>query len=400
MKIGILRETRRWKDKRVAVTPLTAKKIISRWPGTEIYVQPSEIRAFSEKEYKEAGAVVKEDLSECNLLMGVKEVAEETLLEGKTYIMFAHVAKKQPHNRSFFRAMAEKKITLIDYEYFTGDDGFRLVAFGHWAGVAGACYAIKGMKKKFQEKDMPGPAAFYDAGELFDFLKHISIPPVKTVITGDGRVGQGTAMVLRQAGITEVSPDDFLSKHFRNPVFCILPFQDYVRPKPGSAKTYDDFFASPADFESTFLRFTRAADVYIPCHFWHPDSPVFFSAEDMASPDFTIRLIADISCDIPGPVAATLRTSEHDHPFYDVNRNTLQELPPFSGKDTITVVAVDNLPAALPRNASESFAEDLYAKIFPALQSIKPGETIERATILKKGTLTPRFAYLKDFLTA
>jgi len=400
MKMGILRETRRWKDKRAAVTPATAAKIIKKWPGTEVYVQPSETRAFTEQEYEKAGAVVKKDLTECDILMGVKEVTEEALIEGKTYLMFAHVAKKQQHNRFFFRTMAEKKITLIDYEYFTSPDGIRLVAFGHWAGVAGACYAIKGMKKRFQGDDMPGPADFYDAGQLYDALKHISIPPVKTVITGDGRVGQGAAMVLRKAGISEVSPDAFLAKSFSKPVFCILPFQEYVKPKPGSSKTYDDFFSSPADFESTFLRFTQAADVYIPCHFWHPDSPAFFSPEDMASGDFKIRLIADISCDIPGPVPATIRTSEHDHPYYDVDRNTLKELPPFSGRDHITVMAVDNLPAALPRNASESFAADLHTVVFPALHGEDTGEVVERATILKKGKLTPRFAYLNDFLSA
>ncbi|NQU85369.1 MAG: alanine dehydrogenase [Mariniphaga sp.] len=398
MKIAILRETRRWKDRRVAIIPATALKILKKWPSVKIFIQPSEVRVFSDKEYEDVGVEIKEDISDCDVLIGVKEVSEEALIEGKTYIMFAHVAKKQEHNKGFFRVMAQRKITLLDYEYFTNEAGLRLVAFGHWAGVVGAYYAIMGILKRYHDFKIPHPSALYDAEELYEVVKKVRIRPLKIVITGDGRVGQGAAKVLQNSGIKKVEVADFLEKSFDFPVYCILPFQEYVQPKAESAKTYNDFFTSPEEFESTFQRLTKVADVYIPCHFWHPKSPLFFTKEDVAQKDFKISMVADISCDVPGPVATTIRTSEHETPYYDIDRETLEEKTTFSDKNNITVVAVDNLPTALPRNSSESFSTDLLKNVFPYLFENDSEGIIERATILKNGTITPRYGYLSDFL--
>jgi len=399
MKIGILRETRRYKDRRVALTPQLAAKVKKYWPDVEIIVQPSNVRVFPDSEYAEAGITIQEDVSECDILIGVKEVSEETLIEGKTYIMFAHVAKMQEHNHNFFQEMARKKITLLDYEYFTDNRGVRLVAFGHWAGVVGAYYALKGILKCNSNTEIPHPSALYDAEELVSVVSKIELPPIKIVITGDGRVGQGAAFVLRKNGAKEVDTGSFLTQKFKTAVFCVLPFSEYVRPREGSGRQMDDFFKYPGDFESTFQRFTRVADVYIPSHFWHPESPVFFTKEDVKDSRFTITMISDISCDVPGPVPTTLRTSEHDDPYYDVDREKLEELPAFSTKGNITVSAVDNLPTALPRNASETFASELYNKILPSLLGDDKDGIIERATILKNGEPGPFFGYLADFLT-
>ncbi|VAW23505.1 Lysine ketoglutarate reductase (LOR) (LKR) / Saccharopine dehydrogenase [hydrothermal vent metagenome] len=398
MKIGILRETRRWKDRRAAITPATAREIMKRWPGIEIYAQPSDTRVFKEGEYIEAGVKITDSLSHCDILFGVKEVAEEALIPGKTYIIFAHVAKKQEHNRAFFREMARKKITLLDYEYFTKKNGARVVAFGHWAGVVGAYYAIMGIMKRFANVEIPHPSTFYDAGELNRFLKTFKIPPLRVVITGDGRVGQGAASVLKAHGIRQVSSEEFLTNDFSEAVFCMLPFFDYVKPKDEKVAGYNDFFTMPGEFESTFIPYTQKADVHIPCHFWDPASPIFFSKEDMQKPWFKIRLVADISCDVPGPVASTIRTSTHGQPFYDVDKNSLKEKEAFSGKDNITVVAVDNLPTALPLNASEAFASNLLENVFPYLFGNDSEGVVERATILRDGELTKRYKYLEDFL--
>lgn len=398
MKIGILRETRRWQDRRSAITPGIAKEIIKKWPPVQIFAQPSEIRIFTDEEMGNSGVTIKEDLSECDVLIGVKEVSEETLIEGKTYVMFAHVAKKQEHNRYFFQEMAKKKITLIDYEYFTDRNGFRLVAFGHWAGVVGAYYALKGILKRYRGVEIPHPSALYDVEELYQIIRQLQIPPKKIVITGDGRVGLGAAKVLTESGIKKVNRREFLENKYENAVFCMLPFQEYVKPSTGSLKTYEDFFSDPEEFESTFSPFLEEADVYIPCHFWNPKSPHFFCKKDMACDDFKIRLVADISCDVPGPVPSTIRTTEHDSPYYDVDRKTLEEKPAFSDENNITVVAVDNLPTALPRNASETFSSDLLKNVFPFLINEDSEGIIERATILKEGNLTPHYSYLEDFL--
>lgn len=398
MKIGILRETRRWNDRRAAITPTTAKNILHRWPEVEIFAQPSEVRVFKEEEYIAAGVRIVEDLSDCDLLLGVKEVSEETLIQGKSYIMFAHVAKKQGHNQLFFQDMARKKITLMDYEYFTQPNGVRVVAFGHWAGVVGAYYGILGIMKKYKKIDIPHPSTFYDAAELYQYLETFKIPSLKIVLTGDGRVGQGAADVLKMHSVRQVSPKEFLENEFNEAVFCMLPFTDYVKPKNIKIADYNEFFTKPSEFVSTFKSYTQKADVYIPCHFWNPASPVFFSKEDIVQPDFKIKLISDVSCDVPGPVATTIRSSTHDEPFYDVNRYTLKEEKAFSNNDNITVMAVDNLPTALPLNASEAFANDLLENVFPSLLGEDNDRIIERATILKDGLLTDRYLYLKDFL--
>ena len=400
MKIGILKETRRWKDQRAAITPASAKAILSKYKQVDIVVQPSEIRIFKDKEYVEAGVKVQEDLSGCDILIGVKEVAEEALIEGKTYLMFAHVAKMQEHNQGFFREMSKKKLTLIDYEYFTDENGIRLVAFGHWAGIVGAYYGIMGVMKKFTNTEIPHPSSFYDVDEMLKFLKSFKIPPLKIVITGDGRVGQGAALVLRGHGIKEVTNDAFLNDKFNEAVFCMLPFEAYVKPKLGSAAKTEDFFKLPEEFESTFNSFTKAADVYIPCHFWDPKSPVFFREGDMLAEGFQIKVVADVSCDVPGPIPTTIRTSEHESPFYDLNPHTMEEEKPFSGIDNILVTAVDNLPTALPINASNTFAEALLEHVIPAFFDGDANGVLERATILKNGKLTKRYMYLKGFLEA
>lgn len=397
MKIGILRETRRWKDRRVAITPETATLIRKNYPEVEIYVQSSRMRAHTDDEYRAVGVPVVDDVSHCDVVIGVKEVADDALLDGKTHIMFAHVAKKQPHNRDFFKVMAEKKITLIDYEYFTGEKRNRLVAFGFWAGVVGTYYAFKGIAKRFLQLEIPGPEQCYDLKELHHQLKSVEWPAIKIVITGGGRVSSGALEIINHLGIQEVLPKDFLNREYDHPVFTRLDPQDYVRRKSGPFDL-DHFFQDPREYESTFLPYTKVADVYIPCHFWNQESPVFFTKEDLKSPDFSISLIADVSCDVDGPVPTTTRTSTIEEPYFDIDPETMEEKPAFSSPSNVTVMSVDNLPAALPVDASRTFARDLYEFVFPSLFGDDEHGIIERATILKEGKLTPPFEYLKDFL--
>lgn len=398
MKIAVIAETRRADDQRAAITPSSVKTIKSKWPSIEIYIQKSDSRIYKEYEYLEVGAGISGKIDECDILIGVKEVAENALINGKTYLIFAHVAKKQEHNLSFLKAMIMKKITLIDYEYITNADGIRLVAFGFWAGVVGAYYMLLGVQKKFSNIDLPHPSRFYDQNQLFEMVREIHFPPLRIIITGDGRVAGGAAKVLAQCGIKQVNAEQFLNSTFNEAVFCVLPFQDYVEPKKGSGKNYNDFFSNPSAFKSSFLPYARVADVYIPCHFWHPESPVFFTRSDMASKEFRIRFIADISCDIPGPIPSTIRASNHATPFYDIERATALERPAFSDSDNITVMAVDNLPTAMPRDASEYFAETLIEHVIPAFIDGDRNGVLERATILKDGNLTKNFSYLRDWV--
>lgn len=397
MKVGILQETRRWQDRRVAITPETAALIQQNYPQVELVVQSSTWRVHQDNEYRKLNIPVVDDVSHCDLLIGVKEVANEALIEGKTYLMFSHVAKKQAYNRDFFKLMAQKNITLIDYEYFVDKHRARLVAFGFWAGVVGAYYAFVGIWKRFCRVELPGPEQCRDLKVLHQQLKKLKIPPLKIVVTGGGRVASGALEIIHHLGIPEVLPKEFLEHEYDHPVFTRLDPEDYVRRKNGPF-VEQHFFDHPSDYESAFLPYTKVADVLIACHFWNQDSPHFFTADDLRSKDFGISLVSDISCDVPGPIPTTLRTSEIDSPFYDVDAQQLTEQEPFSSSSHVTVTAVDNLPAALPMDASRTFARDLYYEVFPSLFGEDKEEIVERATILKNGKLTPRFSYLRDFL--
>ncbi|WP_163707276.1 NAD(P)-dependent oxidoreductase [Mangrovibacterium lignilyticum] len=397
MKVGILRETRRWKDRRVAITPETAVMIRENYPNVELFVQTSQVRVHTDDEYREIGIPVVEDVSHCDLLIGVKEVAPETMIEGKTYIMFAHVAKKQGYNQGFFAEMALKKITLLDYEYFTDSKKNRLVAFGFWAGVVGSYYAFKGIAKRFLKVDIPGPEECRDLKELHHHLRQFKVPPLKIVLTGGGRVAAGALEIIREIGIPEVSPLDFINREYKHAVYSRLDPEDYVAPKDGTF-SQQEFYKDPSDYVSKFQPYLENADVFIACHFWDSNSPVFFTKEQLADRKFAISLIADVSCDLEGPIPTTMRTSSIEEPFYDVNPYELAEEPAFSHSKNVTVMAVDNLPTALPLDASRTFARDLYTFVFPSIFGEDTEGIAERATILKQGQLTPVFSYLDSFL--
>ncbi|WP_423128303.1 NAD(P)-dependent oxidoreductase [Gaoshiqia sp. Z1-71] len=397
MKVGVLRESRRYHDRRVAITPETARLIRENYPGVSLFVQSSAVRIHQDEEYSAMGIPVVNDVSHCDLLIGIKEVSEESLIEGKTYIMFAHVAKQQAFNRSFFKQMADKKITLLDYEYFTDQHHNRLVAFGFWAGVVGAYYAFQGAARRFRGIGLPRPETCRNLRELYHHLRTIKLPPLKILLTGGGRVASGALEMIHEMGIAEVLPKDFLEKDYDHPVYVRLDPEDYVVKKQGKFDR-DDFYQNPADYSSAFLPYLKPTDIFIPCHFWDQVSPHFFTPAQLRSPDFGISLIADVSCDVPGPIPTTIRTSSIDNPFYDVDPESLLEQPAFSSSAHITVMAVDNLPTALPFDASRTFARDLYHQVLPSLFGEDTEGIIERATILKDGQLTEQFSYLRDFL--
>lgn len=399
MKLGILRETTRSTDRRVPVTPETGAWIRANFPQIGLVVQRSEVRAHPDDEYRRAGIAVVDDLSDCDVLLGVKEVDPQTLFEGKTYFMFAHVAKGQIGNQAFLAALSRKKITLIDYEYLTDLQNNRLAAFGFWAGVAGGYYAFQGIARRFGGVQLPSPEQCSGVAELHRHLGQLAVPALKIVLTGGGRVAAGALSIIRELGITEVSVRDFLDRKFEHGVFCRLDPENYAA-KPDGSFNLDEFYHDPTGYISAFGPFARQADVFIPCHFWDSRSPGFFTPEQAASPDFRISLVADISCDLNGPIPTTIRASSIEQPFYDIDPATMRERKAFSGGRNITVMAVDNLPSALPVDASRSFSRDLYDQVLPALLGDDRAGILERATILKGGKLTERYAYLTNFLEA
>ena len=400
VKIGLLKETKTPPDKRAALTPSSALELQKRFPEAIIKIQSSDLRAFKDKEYIDAGFEVVEDISDCDLLIGVKEVKIPTFIANKHYMFFSHVAKKQNYNKPLLQTILKQKVTLTDYEYLTNEKGIRLVAFGKWAGVVGAYNALRTWGLRTKHFELKAAHDYHDKKEMFEHISKLTLKPIKIALTGGGRVAHGAMETLTAFGIKEVTPEQFLSNKYNEAVFAKIEPWDYARHKEGKKFDLNHFFKYPAEYESTFRAYTKEADIYIACHFWDPKSPKFFTREDAREKDFNIKVVADVSCDINGPVASTLRASTIESPFYDYNPQTEKEEPAFSNENNISVMAVDNLPAELPRDSSEDFSMTLVDNIFPHLFNGDQKGIIKRATIAENGHLTETFSYLEEWINS
>ncbi len=399
IKTAILKETKTPPDRRVALAPEQALEFTKRFPDVELLIQSSDIRAFKDEEYKALGLPIIDDVKDCDILIGVKEVHIPELIENKTYLFFSHTAKEQEYNRPLLQELLKKKIRMLDHEYFTDENGMRLVAFGNWAGLVGAYNGLIAFGLKNNLYKLKRAKDCHDINEMLQQLDNIKLPPIKIVITGGGRVAHGAGEVLQRAGIKKIDPIDFLdaSKTYDYPVYAQLDPQYYVERKDGAEFDLQHFFDNPKMYKSIFKPYTKEADIYIACHFWDENSPVFFTKEDMKEDDFRMRVIADVSCDIAGPIPSTIRPATIAEPFYGYNPDTGKECEAFD-MNAITVMAVDNLPGEVPRDASGDFGKGLLHKVFPALFEEDPTGIIERATITKDGKLGKHFQYLKDFV--
>lgn len=398
IKLGVIRETKNPPDKRVPVTPSQVVNLIERFPNVDVYIQPSDIRCYTDEEYNYLDLEMKENLSDCDILIGVKEVDPKTLIANKTYMFFSHVAKKQPYNRGLLQEIIKKKIRLLDYEYLTDINEQRIVAFGRWAGIVGAYNGLRARGIRTDNFDLKPAHQCKDMDEMYAGLKKIKLEKKKILVTGGGRVAMGAMETLSQLNIREVTADEFLNQEFDEPVLCRIDPENYVQHKGGMQFNLQHFFKHPEEYESTFKPYTKVTDIFVACHFWNPKSPTFITKEDYLEPDFKITIIADVSCDVDGPIASTVEVSTIAEPFFGYNPTTSKAEPPFTSPKNITVMSVDNLPGELPRNASSDFGKNLLNKGYPSLFGNDDSGIIERATITKDGKLTERYAYLQDYL--
>ncbi len=395
--LGIIRETKNPPDKRVPLTPLQCRSLLDLYSHLELVVQPSSYRCYTDEEYASQGITLSEDLSGCEILMGVKEVKQEALIPGKSYFFFSHTAKKQPYNRELLQEVVRKEIRLVDYEYLCNEKGIRVVAFGRWAGVVGAYNALRG--KGLEE----GSFELKPAHDCFDLEElHLELLKVKTgrqriLVTGGGRVAGGALEILDKTGISQVEPEVFLNEEFEDAVYTRLDPWHYARRKDGTAFDFEHFMKHPEIYENSILPYAARTDLFIACHFWDPKSPVMISSEAFASGELPISLVADISCDIKEPIASTIRASTIASPFYGYDPISGRETEPFK-KGIITVMAVDNLPGELPRDASADFGTALMENVIPELLGVRDSGMVERASIAAAGGLTPGYNYLEDYL--
>lgn len=384
------------RDKRVPFTPAQCV-ILQKELGINLIVQPSAWRSFADVEYTALGIKLQDDISDCDVLIGIKEVQKSEFIAGKKYLFFSHTIKKQAHNKELMHALIEKKIQMIDYECLTDPNFNRIIGFGYFAGIVGAFNAIRAYGKRFSLFELKPAFQCHDLVELREELRKVRLTNIKMIVTGNGRVANGAIEMMGLLRTRRVTPYEFMNYSFREAVYTQLHSNDYNESKIGLQWNREEFYAHPEKFKSTFAKFTPHCDMLIHCSFWNPRAPKLFEKSDMKKPDFRLSVIADVTCDINGSIPSTTKASSIAEPFYGYNPLTEKTTDYSFDNDVITVMAVDNLPCEIPRDASESFGKELMEKVIPALLGNDPDGLIERASICKEGKLTQRFEFLSDF---
>ena len=397
MKFGILKERKNPPDRRVVFSPDELIKLKQLYQNVTVKVERSDIRIFNDSEYEKLGIEVTDDISDCDILFGVKEVPVENLIPNKTYFFFSHTIKKQPYNRKLLQAVLDKNINLYDYETIVDANNRRLIGFGRYAGIVGAYNSIRAFGIKFELFKLPKAETLSDREALIAHLKRVTLPPLKFVITGTGKVGNGIKEVLDAIKIKEISVENYLEKNYSQPVYTQIDVLEYNKRKDGKVLSNSDFYQNPKEYMNDFERFTKISDIYIAGHFYANDAPIILTREMLQSKDCKIKVVADVSCDVNGPIACTLRSSTIAEPLYGYLPNENKEVDVFHPA-AIVVMAVDNLPCELPKDASEGFGEMFLEHVIPAFFNEDKDGILKRAKITEKGKLTAKFSYLQDYV--
>lgn len=397
MKIGIIREGKVPPDSRVPLTPAQCRDILEKYP-LQLVVKPAAGRCYSNREYENAGIPMSNHLSDCDVLMGVKEVPIKQLIPNKTYFFFSHTIKKQAYNRDLLRACVERKIKLLDYEVLTNEKGKRLIAFGKFAGMVGAHNGIMTYGRRTGDFKLPRMNSLHDYAAAKRVYAATELPKMKIVLTGTGRVGTGAAKVLDDMGIRKVSPSDFLENEYEKAVYTQLDCRDYAARRDGSKFVKRDFYDNPSSYKSIFAPYAAIADVMINGIFWDNAAPAFFSTEDMRGDAFNIKVIADVTCDIApvSSIPSTIEASTIADPIFGFDPKTGKKAAPH-GEGIVDMMTIDNLPNELPRDASQAFGNQFIKHILDEL--LNPNSSvIARATVTENGDLGEHFEYLRNYL--
>lgn len=397
MKFGIIKERKIPVDRRVVFTPEELARLQKEHPDTIIKVESSDIRVFTDEQYTNLGIEVTDDVSDCDVLFGVKEVPIDALIPNKKYFFFSHTIKKQAHNRKLLQAILEKKIDLYDHETIVDAKNKRLIGFGRYAGIVGAYNGIRAFGLKFELFSIPKAETLSGKDALIEKLIRQTLPPIKIVLTGHGKVGMGAKEILDGMKIKEVSIENFLTKIYSEPVYTQLDTLDYNQRKDGKSLGIQDFYSNPTEYVSNFERFTKVSDVFMAGHFYGNDAPVILTREMLQAPDCKIKVVADISCDVDGPIACTIKASTIADPFFGYLSRENKEVP-YSHPAAIVVMSVDNLPCELPKDASEGFGEMFMQHVIPAFFNNDKDGILQRAKMTENGKLTERFAYLQEYV--
>ncbi|MGB0403726.1 MAG: NAD(P)-dependent oxidoreductase [Salibacteraceae bacterium] len=399
IKIGIIKEGKNPPDERVPFSPQQIADLNSKYHNLDFYVQESAIRCFKDKEYSDLGIPVVADVSNCDILMGVKEVPIKDLVANKTYFFFSHTIKKQPYNKNLLLAVLEKNIRLIDYECLV-KNGSRILGFGRYAGIVGCYNTFLTYGKRYRLFDLKPAHECEDRREMEAELDKVKLDPkypLRIALTGNGRVAHGAMEILEKLNIPKLSVEDYLNNEHTGAVYCQLLVTDYNKRKDGNEGSIKEFYTQPELYSGDFMRFAAKTDMYISCHYWDSKAPFIFSRDDAKNPEFKIKVVGDISCDIDGPVACTLRPSTIEDPIYGYDPYSELETP-YDDAKGISVMAVDNLPCELPKDASTDFGSEFIKNVIPGILN-DSDEILKNASIAQNGKLTEKYLYLTDYIS-
>ncbi len=401
--IGVIKESRP-DENRTPLIPEHIEKLKSKYPNLNILVQPSTNRCFSNDEYKSKGAEINEDLSNCSIIFGVKEIDTGVLMNNKTYVFFSHTYKlnKETLNnaqgtpgmdkKELLKSVLEKKIKLIDYENIRDKNSTRYLGFGRFAGIVGCYNTLNLCLENFNKKPLARAYRINNYERLINNLKNLYFPKMNILVTGDGRVAKGVIEVLKQTNIKEVSKNKFQNENFDNPVFCNLETKDYVESNLDKEFDLNHFIESPKEYKSCALQYLKAADVFISAHYWDPASPKIFKKNDFDKLN-NLKVIGDITCDVDGSVPTTIRSSTIENPNFYIDRNTFKE----TIDEGLAIMAVDNLPSELPRDSSKEFGDGIVNEVIPYLLNEDDGRILN-ATITLNGSFLEKYNYLNDYI--
>ena len=398
--IGIVRESRN-DENRTPLVPEHIKKYKESNPNINFIIQPSNSRCFSDEEYELCGAKINENLNECSIIFGVKEIDPNILINNRTYLFFSHTFKinKQQkniekHKKDLLLSILNKKITLIDYENIRGKNGTRCLGFGRFAGIVGCYNTLNLLLKVLGKQSLASAYKINDYERLVLNLKNLYFPKTKILVTGDGRVAKGVIELLNQTNIKAVSKKDFLEKKFDQPIFCNLETKDYVTNNSSTNFNLEHFINNPQDYSSSALQYLKETNILISAHYWDPSSPKIFENEDLKDLQ-NLKIVGDITCDINGSVPTTIRSTTIEEPNYWIERYTLKEID--ENNDGIAVMAVDNLPSELPRDSSTEFSEGIINEVLPFLLKEDDGRILN-GTITTDGSFLEKYNYLNDYI--
>ncbi len=398
--IGIVRESRN-DENRTPLVPEHIKKYKESNPNINFIIQPSNNRCFSDEEYELSGAKINDNLNECSIIFGVKEIDSNILINNRTYLFFSHTFKinKQQKNieknkKDLLLSILNKKITLIDYENIRGKNGNRYLGFGRFAGIVGCYNTLNLLLKVLGKQSLASAYKINDYERLVLNLKNLYFPKTKILVTGDGRVAKGVIELLNQTNVKAVSKKDFLEKKFDQPIFCNLETKDYVTNNSSTNFNLEHFINNPQDYSSSALQYLKETNILISAHYWDPSSPKIFENEDLKVLQ-NLKIVGDITCDINGSVPTTIRSTTIERPNYWIERSNLKEID--ENNDGIAVMAVDNLPSELPRDSSTEFSEGIIKEVLPFLLKEDDGRILN-GTITTDGSFLEKYNYLNNYI--